>query len=269
MTGTAWALLGAVLLGVLQGLTEFLPVSSSGHLVLFQQFIEVPGDDVFFDLMLHLGTLVPALWFYRRDVLGVLADVVGGERPWSERPGVRLAGLVVAASLPTAVIGLSGKDYFELMFQSPGAVSIAFLFTGAVLFATRGRDLGTLNLMSTPYLTAFWIGVAQGVAITPGVSRAGMTIAAAMLLGVEREFAVKLSFLMSVPAILGAVLLKSRDVELASIELGPVLAGALTALVTGYLALTLLVGLVKRGQFSSFCWYVWGMALVAAWVALR
>jgi undecaprenyl-diphosphatase len=267
MAWTGWALLGAMLLGALQGLTEFLPVSSSGHLVVFQEFIEVSGDAVFFDLMLHVGTLIPAIWFYRRDVRTVIADATSGEGEPLQRPGVRLAALVVVASVPTGVIGILFKDLFEELFLSPGAVAVAFAVTGAVLYATRGRDDGTLDALTTPWSAAFLIGLAQGLAITPGISRSGSTIAAAMLLGLEREFAVKLSFLMSVPAITGAVLLKSREVDFGDIDLAAVAVGTLTALVVGYFALVWLVRLVKRGQFSSFCWYVWAMSIVAAFVA--
>lgn len=261
------ALGGAIALGILQGLTEFLPVSSSGHLVVFQQFIEVGGDAVFFDLMLHLGTLVPAIWFYRADVWSVLRDVASGDGRFWQRPGVRLAVLVVLASIPTGALGIAFKDVFESLFAAPGWVAVAFFFTGCLLHATRGRDQGTLDLASTPWWMALVLGVAQGFAITPGISRSGTTIAVAMLLGLEKQFAVKLSFLMSIPAIVGAVLLKSRELDGLGMDLGVVGLGTLAALVTGYGALVLLVRLVQRGHFAVFRWYVWLMAIVAGLIA--
>jgi undecaprenyl-diphosphatase len=258
--------LGAILLGILQGITEFLPVSSSGHLVLFQEFLPVAGDEILFDLVLHVGTLLPALWFYREDVLQVLRDAVGAEASFWERPGVRLAMLVVVATIPTGVIGIGFKDWFEAMFDQPGRVGFAFLATALLLLSTRGRQDGEYTLRNTPLWMAALLGIAQGMAITPGISRSGTTIAVALLLGLRREFAVKLSFLMSVPAILGAVLLKTLELEAfdaAPMELG---LGFVAAMVSGYAALVLLVRLVKQGRFSDFAWYLAPLSLVAFWL---
>lgn len=257
----AW--LQAALLGVLQGLTEFLPVSSSGHLVVFQELMPVAGDEVLFDLVLHVGTLLPALWFFRADVVGALRDLVGGEAPFWERPGVRLAVVVVLASIPTALIGLGFKDHFEALFDRPDLVAGAFLATAALLAATHGREDGPHAIASLPAWAAVAIGVAQGVAITPGISRSGATIAAALLLGVRRAEAVKLSFLMSVPAILGAVALKSGDVQGELPDAGALIVGFLAAMVSGYGALVLLVRLVARGRLAWFAGYLVVMAGVA------
>ena len=258
----------AVGLGVIQGLTEFLPVSSSGHLVLVQQFVEVAGDDVLFDLVLHVGTLLPALWFYRADVLQVGRDLSGGEGDLLHRDGTRLAWLVILATIPTGLIGVLFKDVFEGLFHNPMAVAGAFAVTGALLLSTRGRSDGELGVQEVGWKLALAIGVAQGLAITPGISRSGATIAVALLLGFRREFAVKFSFLMSVPAILGAVVLKLGDVG--SAALNPIEAGLglVAAALSGYLALSLLVRLVRAGQFSHFAWYMWAVALFALWLAL-
>lgn len=259
-------LFGALVLGILQGLTEFLPVSSSGHLVLFQEFLPVSGDEILFDLVLHVGTLLPALWFYRADVEGVITDALGGEVPFLERPGVRLAMLVLVASVPTAIIGLGFEDWFEQMFDEPGLVGIAFLVTAALLLSTRNREDGQLDVLSTPMWMALAIGVAQGFAITPGVSRSGSTIAMALLLGLRREFAVKLSFLMSVPAITGAVLLKGLKLETFDANPMELTVGFLASMVAGYGALVLLVQLVKRGRLSDFAWYLLFVSAFAMWV---
>ena len=127
--------LSAMLLGVVQGVTEFLPVSSSGHLVLFQQWLPVAGDPIAFDLALHLGTLIPVLWVYRADLGGVVRDATIGTGAYLQRPGVRLLMLLVAATLPTAAIGLSLEDLFERLFHNPRAVGVAFAITGTVLWA--------------------------------------------------------------------------------------------------------------------------------------
>ncbi len=256
---------GAALLGVLQGLTEFLPVSSSGHLVVFQRLFPVPGDDIAFDLVLHLGTLLPALWYYRADVLQVLRDTFSGEGPWAQRPGVRLALLVLIASVPTAIIGLSLEDTFEALFSRPDAVAIGFLITALWLGIASTRPPGERTLANVPWWVALAVGVAQGIAITPGISRSGATIGMALLLGVEREVAVKLSFLASVPAIGGAVLLRLNDADLSALDPSGLGLGFVVAAFTGWFALSGLVWIVKEGRVMWFSAY---LVLASAFTAL-
>ncbi len=148
-------LLGAIFLGALQGLTEFLPVSSSGHLVLFQQFFEIGSDHVLFDLVLHVGTLIPVLWFYRDYVGLLLRDPVAGEGDFSDRDGVRLWGLLIAASVPTAIIGLAFEDLFEQLFATPAALTVSFAITGTLLWASGRFDRSEHARAITP---ARWSG---------------------------------------------------------------------------------------------------------------
>ena len=256
--------LGAVFLGALQGLTEFLPVSSSGHLVLFQQFIEIQGDEVVFDLVLHLGTLLPVLWFYRDRVSVLVRDPIRGDEPFLERDGVRTWGLLVAASLPTAVIGLLFEDRFEQLFSNPAALAVTFTLTAGVLTATRFAPAPHRTL-SIPVALA--LGVVQGMAITPGISRSGSTIAAALLFGIEREEAARFSFLMSVPAITGAVLKKSLEADPATLDPSSMAIGFGAALISGYAALVLLVALVRRGGLHWFAPWCLCAAGVALWTA--
>ncbi len=258
--------LGAAFLGALQGLTEFLPVSSSGHLVLFQQFFDIAGDHVLFDLVLHVGTLVPVLWFYRTEVLTILRDPVVGEGPFLERQGVRDALLVVAASVPTAIIGLTFEDLFEQLFATPAALTVTFAITGTLLFLSGRFDRSEKAQPLTVPL-AIVLGIAQGLAITPGISRSGTTIAVALMLGMRREVAARFSFLMSVPAIGGAVLLKLKDADVSQLDVVQLGVGGLTSLVVGYGALVLLVRLVLAGRFSAFCWYAWAAAIAAGAIA--
>ena len=263
----ASSLLGALFLGALQGLTEFLPVSSSGHLVLFQQFIEIGSDHVLFDLVLHVGTLIPVLWFYRDDVMTLLRDPIQGEGPFLEREGVKMWTLLVAASIPTAIIGLTFEDLFEQLFATPAALTVTFAITGLLLFLSGRFDRSEQSRELTLGL-AVLLGLAQGFAITPGISRSGTTISVALMLGLPREVAARFSFLMSVPAILGAVLLKLKDIDGSGLDPLQLTVGGLTALVTGYLALVLLVRLVLAGRFSQFCWYAWAAAIAAGVIAL-
>lgn len=259
---------GSLFLGILQGLTEFLPVSSSGHLVLFQQFFEVADEHaILFDLVLHLGTLIPVLYFYRKDVALLIVDPVQGEGPLLERPGVKLLGLLVAASIPTAIIGLAFEDLFEQLFATPAALTVTFAITGCLLFAA-GRFDRSERQVHIGVKLALLLGLAQGFAITPGISRSGTTIAVALMLGIDRTEAARFSFLMSVPAIVGAVLLKAKDADPSELDAIPMLVGFGSALISGYLALVLLVALIKRGNFPHFAWYCWGAAAVAGALAV-
>lgn len=264
------SLLGALLLGALQGLTEFLPVSSSGHLALAQAFITVPGDDVFFDLMLHIGTLAPAIWFFWPQISLMIRDVLSGEQPFWERRGVRMTWLVFVASVPTALMGILLEDWFEEQFSDMWAVGAGFFISGVWLWWTRSVGGGSRGLMDVPAWMALVIGVAQGVAISPSISRSGATIATALLLGLERQVAIELSFLMSIPAIAGAVLLSARKADLSAVVWPEVALGTVTSLVVGYASLVLLVKLVQRGQLAWFAWYLWLLAaasFVVAWGA--
>lgn len=258
--------LHALFLGLLQGLTEFLPVSSSGHLVLFQQFLEIAGDEVLFDLVLHVGTLIPVLWFYRERVRELLVDPVAGDGPFLQRPGVVLWGLLVIASIPTAAIGLLFEDVFEALFANPASLAVTFAITGTVLLSTRWAPTGAPRSLGVG--AAFVLGVVQGLAITPGISRSGSTISAALWLGLDKEQAARFSFLMSVPAISGAVLLKLKDADLAAFDPLALTLGFGAALVSGYLALALLVRLVRDGQLHHFAWYCYLAAGVAGAVAV-
>lgn len=260
---------GAALLGLIQGITEFLPVSSSGHLVLFQQFIAIAGDDVLFDLVLHVATLVPVLVYYRAAIAPMLRDPISGQGPFWARPGVRLLGLIGIATLPTALIGVLFQDVFEQWFARPAVLTLTFAITGTLLYATRYLRPGTIDVGQMTPTMALMLGVAQGLAITPGISRSGTTIAVGLMLGLSKPFAAQFSFLMSVPAILGAVVFKLTDAELSEVDPVQLAVGGSVALVTGYAALVLLVRLVHRGKLSYFSGYCWGAAGVAGLLALR
>jgi undecaprenyl-diphosphatase len=257
----------AALLGVIQGLTEFLPVSSSGHLVLLQQFMSLEHDQILFDLILHVGTLIPILWFYRADIQNILKDLTTGVQPLLQRPGVKLLALLATATVPTGIIGLLFEDLFEEMFANPTFLPVSFMITGTLLYSIRRLNEGDTDGLSMTFKHALILGLAQGFAITPGISRSGTTIVVALMLGLNRTFAAKFSFLMSVPAILGAVLLKTLKAEPGALDMLDVAMGGSTALIAGYLALVLLVSMVKKGSFTHFCWYCWGIACVSGLIA--
>jgi len=266
----------ALILGVIQGITEFLPVSSSGHLVLAEKLI---GGDLFADdqstlfiVVLHLGTLLPILWFYRQDLGKILASLKPddalkklGLRGWLKSDDHRwLCVLVIVGTLPTGIIGITLQDTLEELFKSPSAVCIALLITGGLLLATRFVSEERTGSSSLLLWTALLIGIVQGCAITPGISRSGSTIAVALFLGIPRAEAARFSFLLSVPAILGALVMKAGDgLALETIAWIPLTLGFLSAAVVGYFSLALLVALVKKGRLHHFTWYLWPVATAA------
>jgi undecaprenyl-diphosphatase len=256
--------LDATLLGVVQGLTEFLPVSSSGHLVLAQEALGIEHNDITFELAVHLGTLVPIFMVYFSDLWQMTKAPFVEKGPLSDRPATRLLLLLILGCIPTAAIGLGFEDFFQSLFSSPGPLVFSFAITGTLLYATRFAPKGDKAALSLPWASALIIGIAQGMAITPGISRSGTTIAVALFLGTSRDFAARFSFLLSIPAILGAVLLQARDLESgAHLDWTSLGIGAGVAAVVGYVALKLLIKLVNSGDFSKFAWYCWGMAGVA------
>lgn len=262
----------ALLLGLIQGVAEFLPVSSSGHLVLTELLLGIKPS-LAFNAALHGGTLLVVVGYYRRDFWSMMRDswtslrgLFGGRslsQIWSEDHGTRLVLLLGAGSIPTAMIGLGLKPYFEKAFHSGVATSAALLVTGALLLTIRrsqtasepeSSPLAGPTAISLP--VALLTGVAQGMAIFPGISRSGATLVALLLLGAGRADAARFCFLLSVPAILGALILESG--ELAKLgSVGPVslAAGVGAAMVAGYLSLWALVGLVKRGGLHRFAYY--------------
>jgi len=266
--------LQAFLLGIVQGLTEFLPVSSSGHLVLGEKLLGVTTDmPVTFEVVAHLGTLLATLIVYRKpvwDILTFLGRAVTGKtggRFWSD-PNGRLFLLLVLGTIPAGLVGALFKHPIEAMFESARLVAVALCVTGAVLIATlwsRPRREGAENVSVGQTLL---VGIAQAIAVTPGISRSGSTIATGLLCGIDRETAARFSFLLSMPAIAGAVVLKAHDIARAGAKAGtlPLAVGFVTSFVVGYVALRVLLGFVRRGQlhwFGVYCWVVGLTAIVA------
>lgn len=261
----------ALVLGVIQGLTEFLPVSSSGHLVILQGLAGVKTPGVTLEVALHLGTLLAVLVALRSDVAWLWRSCCGpGGREGKE--GRRLLWMLAVALVPTGVIGLAGKSFFERAFSSPAAAATALLGTGAVLAFTPVLSRGRTSLSRVRWSQAFCIGVAQGLAIFPGISRSGLTIAAALASGLEPEAAARFSFLLSVPAVLGAAGLDAWGI-LAEGGMGipafSLLAGTAAATVVGVLAVRWMLQLVRHGRLRGFAYYCWLVgALTLIWIYL-
>ena len=254
----------AILLGILQGATEFLPVSSSGHLVLAQHLLgdfEQPG--VLFDVMLHVGTMIAVVFYFWRDLAGLISSL--WRRDDKAKTERRMVGLLIAGSVPTAIIGLTFKDYLIGLFERPDIVCIMLLVTGTLLWvAERLRQRETTRTKMT-LTDAVITGTVQGCAIIPGISRSGSTIAALLLRGVDGETAARFSFLLALPAVFGAALLSVKDLDtVASGAFLPYLAGTVASMITGLLCIHLLMGVIRRRRlhwFALYCWLVGGLGL--------
>lgn len=238
--------LKVVLLAVIQGLTEFFPVSSSGHLLLLQKLLGFTTLPLVYDIFFHVGTLLAVAAFFFRDIRELALR-------FYRRENLRLLLLLAAATLPTALIGFLFKDFFESLFTRTSYLGFAFLFTAAVLLASRFLRLRTRR---PGFPAALLIGVAQGIAITPGVSRAGMTIAVAIALGLAFDFSFRFSFLLSIPAIAGAVLLEARAIPWAGGHWPMLALGVAVAAASGLLALVLLRRMAVRDHFHRFAYYL-------------
>ena len=263
----------ALILGLVQGVTEFLPVSSSGHLAICQQLMGLDADShamLVFDVAAHLGTLVAVAWVFAPTFTRYWGRLASESRRGftGRRVAWRIAGLGVAASLPTAVVGLMFKDTLEAAFDKPLWIGIALLTTGMLLFVVGYAPRPRRGWRRFGFDRAFGVGLAQGAAILPGISRSGATICVAMLLGLRRQWAAEFSFFIAVPAICGAALLKIRDTfaisadEMSAIGIGPILLGSVVALLSGYVALRLLLAAVKRAKLQYFCFYCWALGLL-------
>ena len=267
-------ILEAIVLGVLQGITEFLPVSSSGHLVLMQHFLGIKESQIFFDVMLHFGTLGAVIIVYYqligslvRTGFSTLFQAAFYRQPRltiANTPDLRLIWFLLLGSIPTGLIALLFKDSLEAIFGKPMVVAGMLIITGLILqlsrLGQRQRETETpLRVWHAPL-----IGITQGLAIIPGISRSGSTISISLLLGLSPQVAAQYSFLLSIPAILGAVILKLRDIGEITIAPTVIVAGTLTSFIVGYIALRALLAMLNRGRFSVFSYYCFALGIIAA-----
>ncbi|MCR4443176.1 MAG: undecaprenyl-diphosphate phosphatase [Peptococcaceae bacterium] len=247
----------AVVLGIVQGLTEFLPVSSSGHLLVFRKMFGLSEAGLLLDTMLHFGTLAAVMAVFWRDIMDML-----------KKPFSHLTLLVAVGTIPTALIGLFFKDFFEELAVSGVTVGWEFLATGVIIWAADNiKNRGTKDIKRVTFVDALVVGTLQGAAILPAISRSGFTIAGALFCGIKRETAARFSFLISVPAIMGAVAVQGADLlggKGESIGALPLAIGALTSAVAGYVAVKWMLAVIQRGSFKGFAVYVWflGAAII-------
>lgn len=277
----------AILLGIIQGLTEFLPVSSSGHLAIFQKLFGMNEVGIAFDVFLHLGTLIAVFIIYRKDILRLIVDGIGIVvdsctniyrffRSVIKHEQVeyiqvirttyrKFALLVIVSTIPTGIIGLLAKDVVSSASDTLIIPGICLLITAVLLFISDQLPDGDKTPKRTGYFNAVFMGVCQGIATLPGLSRSGTTIAAGLLCGLRRDFVVKYSFIMSIPAILGATILEIPDMskDIATTGALVYVVGMIVAAIVGYICIKTMLVVVRNKKFKYFSYYCAIMGVVA------
>ena len=269
----------ALILGIVQGLTEFLPVSSSAHLV-FVPYLIGTTSSLAYDTLLHIGTLVAVVAYFWNDIINMLKsffssllDIPRGQfrKGLQEDQFKKLAWFVIIGSIPAGLAGILFKGFFEGLFSNIIAVGFFLIITGFLLWGSemmsrKISDKTSLKEMSVK--KSILVGIAQAFAIAPGISRSGATISAGLFLGIERELAARYSFLLSIPAILGAALVQAKDItSFMDIGSAAAIAGFIAAIISGYLAVRFMLKLVKEKNllpFAYYCWIVGPLAIIIA-----
>jgi undecaprenyl-diphosphatase len=258
-------LLQTIILGLIQGVTEWLPVSSTGHLRLTEHFFNL-SLPILFDGLLHAGTLIVTLFFFRKDIKNILVALA--KRDFTAENG-KLIPLILVGTIPTVAIGLVFGNAIEAFFSDLLPIAGAFIICGVVLYSSK---IGSESKNGIGYLEALAIGTAQGIAIVPGLSRSGLTIAVALLLGIKREKAFNFSFLLSIPAIIGALGLtfytQHDALVFAGVAWTEIIAGIAVSMVVGYFALKLLRKIVADKKFYLFAFYCWLLSVLVIALSL-
>lgn len=238
----------SIILGLVQGLTEFLPVSSSGHLIVFKKLFGIDQEQfgLTFDIALHFATLIAVFIVFWPDILAIL-----------KKPLQKLTGLLIVATIPAVLVGLFLDDYIERISQSGGFLGIAFLVTAALLYFSQKAKKRAKMIETMSYTDAAIIGVTQGIAVMPGISRSGSTTSAGLFLGMEKEDSLRFAFLMSIPVILGSAVMGVKDIvsEPEMIAWGPIIAGMIAAGVSGYFAVRFMLNFFKKRSLNVFAVY--------------
>ncbi len=268
--------LQSVMLGIIQGLTEFLPVSSSGHLVLLQNLFGIREPELLFDISLHVGTLIAIFIVFFQEIRNILLTLLrlpalikssgNLKSVFADNEEIRIAALIIIGSIPTAILGILFHKIVDQIFGSVWIVGGMLLVTGTLLWFTRQRSIEGRPLIKVRIRDALMIGLMQGMAIMPGISRSGSTISIALFLGINREIAGRYSFLLSIPAILGALILGLDSTTIQTdIPIKTILLGTVFAIIIGYISLKILLRLVKQGHlhyFAPYCWVLGAATLI-------
>lgn len=267
----------AIVLGTVQGITEFLPISSDGHLVLVQKLFGLNGSMLAFDVMIHIGTLIAILIFFRPILSSTVKETLSGLKAWKRSRDFKAAVtayplLAAARSISVAFVVTCGtvvliKHFFPGLFDNLTCVAWAWAFTGIALIGAEKIQDGKWELHQITWQTAVLIGLAQAMAALPGVSRSASTILVAIFLGVRRKPALEFSFLMAIPVIFAAVVFELFDhPQFTSADMPVLFAGTLTSLIVGYVVVRAMPSLLEKGWFFKLGWYLLPMSVLAFWL---
>lgn len=262
----------AIILGIFQGITEFLPISSSGHLVVLQHFFGIKEGNLFFTEMLHFGTLISIFIVYFNDIIKMIVEFFKmlGQGIKNKKIKItniyqKMAILIIIGSIPTAIIALVFKDTFERLYTSIFSISISFIITGFLLWFVDKKTRLNKNVEDMSFFDSILIGVFQGIAIVPGISRSGLTISGGLLRGLDRKLATKFSFLLALPATFGAGLLGIKEV----IDTGsetyfsvPLILGMFISTIVGVVSIKILMQLLENKKLHYFSYYLWTLGLI-------
>lgn len=265
-------ILQAIIIGIVQGLTEFLPVSSSAHLVFAQNILGVESS-LAFDVVLHFGTLIAVIWFFRYDIIKMLkswwlsiGDILQGrfKQGFYDDAYKRLAWYVILATIPVGIVGVLFDDAVESLFAGALYVPAFFLFvTGTILYLSQRMPSGNINLHNITKKEALFMGLGQACAVLPGLSRSGTTISAGLVAGLDKEFAAKFSFILSIPAIFGAFVFKLKDIGSAmDTNVLPIVLGFVASIIAGYLAIKWMLDLIQNRNLDIFSYYCWVVSII-------
>ena len=264
----------ATILGLAQGLAEFLPISSSGHLALLQNWFGIDEAKVLlFTVLLHVGTLISVFIMYWKDIWELIVELgltikdlcTGKGLKMEERPVRKLGVMIIVATIPTAIIGFAFKDFFDSLYTSVIPIGVGLIITGFLLVFAEKKGESTRGIKEMNLRNAIFIGTVQGIAICPGISRSGSTLFGSLICNLDRKFAVKFVFLISIPSILGSAILEAPAAIEAGVslsQLGPVLWGMLVAAVSGVAAIKSMIKIVSDKKLSVFSYYVWMLGLI-------
>jgi len=268
-----------ILLGIVQGLTEFFPVSSSGHLVIAKYFLKLHLPGAAFEAFLHFGTVVAVIVLFRKEIKELVISFFDSIYKLSHGENIsnvfknnsssKFAWFLVISSMPAAIIGYTFSSYFETLFSKPIIASFMLIITGTLLWlGNKYYTGGNKNISEITYKDAIFIGVAQAVAIIPGISRSGLTIIAGLSRNLDREFAARYSFILSVPIILGASMFKMRELSFLNIDLSILILSGLVAAISSYGAMKIFIGLLKNRKIYFFSYYLWIISGLTIWISL-